>query len=450
MNYYGLLLAALCVDVFLPGLASCRLLDGSRLASFPAPDFATNFTLRAQEDENSSKKIHHGLNTDPAFVRVFAVANDGNNRHFCFNGVGSTQDAPGQSAYGGLVYAVNDEFVQVWAPTTSDGHIIFVQDGWGGEINTQQSDEATVFVEVWANFPQPTFRRELNISNAESFREVRHDLQQLPELVMVKVHARNPKIPGQGLWFPGISASQNFRPPSLYGGVIFAYNERAVRLWSPHLATGGCAFVGDGWGERQKSKPTQHCFVSVELWVNQLPVPSFRTDWFTIHAQRGGRGAYKEVYHNLGLLPSLVIVQLKVKYGSSNKGFVFEGQGGAQTGDNNPDGYGGVVFAYNNRSIRLWAPSKHDGSARRCLSLLVKSDSWGNGRNSQQVESNLEVLARIVVYAGKCNETLQSAYMRNQCLTSIYGSFKWKTEKDWSECSSICNNGVEKKRLTGT
>ena len=71
-----------------------------------------------------------------------------------------------------------------------------------------------------------------------------------------------------------------------------------------------------------------------------------------------------------------------------NKGFVFEGLGSAMSDDENDD-YGGVVFAYNESLVRLWAPSQNDGTDRG--RILFVGDGWGSERNVQ-MSTNAMVL----------------------------------------------------------
>ena len=453
MFLYGLLIRIFYLCGFLSvAVSEVSLLYGARLGAFPSPDFKTNFTLRSNEGHSSFKEIRHGLKTEPLHIRVYAIPKDGNNGGFSFDAIGSSQNSPSRSAFGGLLYAYNDEYIRVWAPTSIDGYIVYVKDGWGGETNTQESDEAEVFVEVWKNFPEPTFQIDLEIDPYDkakgSYREVDHQLRQKPELAVVKVSPiglfHQKKNPNHGFWFPGIAASQNPDPNGDYGGVIFAYNERKVRLWAPHKPNTGCVFIGPGWAGGLYSQRTTQCSVTIQLWVNQLPVPSFKTEWFDFKGQRD-QESFKEIFHKLGTLPSLVLVQLQATNGI-NYGYIFQGQGAVQSGDDNDNGYGGVMFAYNNKSIRLWAPSRNDGS-KKGYPLLVKGAGWGNNTNRQ--DGRMELKVRVVAYSGKCNASMETAYVDNQCITTLYESYIWKTEKSWSECSSICSNGTRRRGLTG-
>ena len=431
---------------------SGSLFSGARLGTFPTPDFQTSFVLSSNQGNGSFKEIRHGLKKEPLFIRLYAVARNGSNQGFSFDAIGSSQDSSSRSGYGGLIYAYNDECVRVWAPTDPSGRVIFVKDGWGGEVHAGESDEAEVFVKIWLSFPEPTFQLELEInpfdSAVGSYREVIHDLRQRPELVVVNIspvgNFHSELNPNHGFWFPGIAASQN-RASGAYGGVIFAYNEVKVRLWAPHRANSGCVFVGSSWAGGLYSQRTTHCTVQVKLWVNQLPVPSFKTPWFPFKGQQG-QNSFKEITHNLGTFPPLVRVQLRATSGI-NYGYIFEGQGSIQSGGDNSDGYGGVLFAYDNQSVRLWAPS--DNGTKKGFPLLVKGSSWGNNSNHQDGLSHYDALVRVVVYSGKCDEAMETAYIGNQCPTSLYEFYMWKHAKSWSDCSSICNIGVQEKPFTG-
>ena len=55
-------------------------------------------------------------------------------------------------------------------------------------------------------------------------------------------------------------------------------------------------------------------------------------------------------------MPSHVIVKVRAKDLPAVKDFVFFGVGAAQASDEFDEPYGGVLFGYNERFVRLWAP----------------------------------------------------------------------------------------------
>ena len=431
-----------------------NLLYGSRLGTFPKPDFRTNFTLKSNQGSSSFKEIRHGLNVDPFYVRVYARPQQGHNSDFCFNGIGSSQSSPSRSSYGGLIFAYNSEFVRIWAPTDPRGHVVFVKDGWGGEVNTQESDEAEVVVEIWRDGPAPTFQVEHVIDtrvhiSGQVYHKVDHELRQLPERVLVRLSPvespeNNGRNPNKGFWFHAVAASQNPDPSNNFGGVIFAYNERYVRLWAPDGVNNntGCIFVGQEWAGGLNTQKATKCRVETLLWVNQLPTPTFQTDWFDFSGQRD-HSSFREIAHGENRLPALVIVQLRAVNGK-NIGYVFEAQGATQSDDDGSSEYGGVVFAYDENRVRIWAPSKHDES-KKGYPLLVKS-GWGYGSNLQSGSDKVQI--RVLLYSSKCNSSSEALCEGDNCVTTLYDSYTTVVSQ-WSECSSICNNGTKSRLLTG-
>jgi len=113
---------------------------------------------------------------------------------------------------------------------------------------------------------------------------------------------------------------------------------------------------------------------------SKLPPPDYESDWFTMKSQ-AGTASFKELRHGLGVYPSKVKVLVKAIDGE-NKGFIFEGMGSAQHDDDQKNAlYGGVIFAYNDWNVRLWAPDKNNNySLGR---IIIVSDGWGGEMHSQ-------------------------------------------------------------------
>jgi len=106
----------------------------------------------------------------------------------------------------------------------------------------------------------------------------------------------------------------------------------------------------------------------------RLPEPDYDSGWFSMSSQ-AGNASFMEVVHNLGDYPSLVKVLVRAVDGV-NEGFIFEGLGAAQNDDDTAaKNYGGVVFAYNQERVRLWAPDRSNNeSTGRIINVL---DGWG-------------------------------------------------------------------------
>lgn len=427
---------------------STLLYNGARLGAFSKPDFRTSFRLRSNNGSSSFREVYTGQNQRPFHVRVYAKVLSGVNAGFCFEGVGAAQDSARKTghSYGGLVFAYNSNYVRIWAPSSfksnSNGKIIFVCQGWGGKKYNQHCDEALVVVEVWNIGPVPTFQTSVVVDTRmpnRVFHEVEHRLAEIPERVMVRVTPLNKDSKNHGFWFNGISSSQNVGKRS-YGGVIFAYNEKKIQLWLPSgTKNNGCVFVKCGWGGEEFTESTPSCMVYVFAWVSKFPVPSYTTEWTTLTSQGGQQNSFWEIKHMMSLLPSLVIVQGR----SGDKGLIFEGTGAVMSTDKNLKGYGGILYAYDENSVRVWLPQKTNGT-KNGYSIFVKQ-GWGN---DQQLQQSHTVRLRVIVYASNCDGTEETVMQKGICWNFRYGSYHWQTGP-WSKCSSICNKGQNSRKITG-
>lgn len=132
-----------------------RFPDGTTLSTkFPAPDFDSGwFEMSSQAGTASFKEVAHNLGVYPSMVKVLTKATDGNNNGFIFEAMGSAQADDEDDSYGGVIFAYNQNTVRIWAPdknnNDANGRIINLGDGWGGEVNTQQSQTAQVRVLAW-------------------------------------------------------------------------------------------------------------------------------------------------------------------------------------------------------------------------------------------------------------------------------------------------------------
>ncbi|XP_070538093.1 uncharacterized protein [Ptychodera flava] len=220
--------------------------------------------------------------------------------------------------------------------------------------------------------PHPDFQSSwLNLhsqAGASSFMTVHHNLGELP--VRVKVLVRALGGPNDGYMFEGVGATSadDDYAATKYGGVAFSYNKDEVRIWAPDVSNGvenGCIISTGGplWGGKY-DQCTHTAEVKVQAWLPlTFPCPDIETSWFEFRSQ-DGVNSFKEVEHNLGDRPSLVVVQYKaIDAGSDFEGFVYEGIGAAQCDDDREwANHGGLVYATDSWSVRLWAPSRHDSS----------------------------------------------------------------------------------------
>jgi hypothetical protein len=121
------------------------------------PDYDSGwFNMSSQAGANSFKQLNHNLNQYPAYVKVLVRAVDGNNLGYIFEGMGAAQNDDDGSSYGGLIFGYNQTSIRLWAPTKNNnspyGYIINIQDGWGNETFSQDSNNAQVRVLAWKGF----------------------------------------------------------------------------------------------------------------------------------------------------------------------------------------------------------------------------------------------------------------------------------------------------------
>jgi hypothetical protein len=188
---------------------------------------------------------------------------NGSNAAFAFEGLGSAQSDDDNSFYGGVVYGFNENNVRIWVPSKNDGnsngYVIWVKDGWGGEINTEKSFSADIVIEAWKHGPTPAWKSIVTMTaQKSSYKELRHGAKALPDYIQVQVKATDGN--NKGYVFYGMGSAQTDDDNNEYGGVIYAYDENNVRMWTAHEndgnSVGQCIFVGDGWGgemEMQRS-----------------------------------------------------------------------------------------------------------------------------------------------------------------------------------------------------
>ena len=436
----------------------CTLLyDDLRLAAFTVPDFRTSFILRSNNGSDSFREVQTGHNQMPFNVRVYAKVLNGDNVGFCFEGVGSAQVSARKTSYplGGIIFAYDKSRVRIWAPSVyrgkgANGRIVFVSQGWGDERYRQTCSEALVVVEVWYIGPAPSFQTNTFVDTQNTnhvFVQVDHKLGQIPERVAVRVtpfvgqDSQKPS-PNEGFWFNGITASQNLEKKG-YGGVIFAYDEQKILLWVPNSTTKktGCVFVTNGWGNELYAEIAPKCIVHIFAWILKFPVPTFKTEWKYMISQGSSDQTFLEINHLLNMLPALVVVQGRI----GNKGLIFEATGAVMSTDNNSRGYGGILFAYDKNSVRIWLPKRHQNNGtKNGYSILVKK-GWGI---SEMLQESHNVRVRVVIYTSNCDPRKETVTEKGICKSIEYNSYQWIAGL-WGRCSSICNKGVNRREILG-
>jgi len=136
--------------------------------------------------------------------------------------------------------------------------------------------------------------------------------------------------------------------------------------------------VLDGQTIGERERVTKLPWAHFSQQAKKLPEADYDSGWFLMSSQAGD-DSYKEVTHNLGVYPTRVKVLVRAIDGN-NDSFIFEGVGSAQQ-DDDGGAYGGVLFAYDQATVRLWAPTVNNQFAEgRIINI---GDGWGNEINSQ-------------------------------------------------------------------
>jgi hypothetical protein len=164
----------------------------ARWKSFHEPDFRSVVRVSSQNGQSSYQEIPHHLGVLPWLVRVYALSLNGSNAAFAFEGLGSAQSDDDNSFYGGVVYGFNENNVRIWVPSKNDGnsngYVIWVKDGWGGEINTEKSFSADIVIEAWKHGPTPAWKSIVTMTaQKSSYKELRHGAKALPDYIQVQV-----------------------------------------------------------------------------------------------------------------------------------------------------------------------------------------------------------------------------------------------------------------------
>lgn len=256
------------------------------------PSHDSNFTMTTSAATNY-RQVTHTANTNinsslPERVMVTVEAVDGPNRGFKFMARGASMvDNDGSKDYGGLVFAYNQGVVRLWAPSSSNGGIIFNNDGWGGERNVQKSRTGRVRVRVWGaeNAVEPSFtstpfqmcsncrtgscNQYTPSSYGWSFREVFVGGPKLPNYVKVETHITD-NGNNNGFVFEGISSAGMDDEHDGRTGLVFGYDTENVVLWAPTRSngrtSGRIAGVHDGWGNGRFNSAHQCVNVVVKTY----------------------------------------------------------------------------------------------------------------------------------------------------------------------------------------
>ncbi|KAK3587479.1 hypothetical protein CHS0354_003617 [Potamilus streckersoni] len=305
--------------------------------------------------------------------------------------------------YGGVIYIYNHEYVRIQTPIGYNnlgvGSVIYTGKSpyWTGP-NFQRSMQAYVRVRAWrgSSLPLPGYHQE-NISidarstdTSKVYIEKTHGLGKHPVYVKTRIHLTNGQYSGwvtDALGSTMIAYSvQEWWYRTI--GVISAYDDFHVRVWvHSHQRVGVIFSTEDGWGSPYHMNPTTQGRVEIFAWKD-FGYPALIKTSFDI-----GPGVANEQLEfpiNKMTVDELFFdVMVEAKQGP-NARFRFRGVGSAMTNTwnlNSVCGYGGLIYAYNNQSIRLWRPTSGYGGYTACIGNI-----FGNEQNSLAQEN-----ARVVI-----------------------------------------------------
>lgn len=381
-------------------------------------------------------ELNHNCSGIPWNIRVNIQVLSGANQGYIFDGTGAVMVDGSEigsttyggvaypETYGGLLFAYNDKTVRLWAPSGINGFIINVRGGWG-QKNLQSETTANVRVQASIGAaPQYdsgwTSMKSQSSVSSDIQRDFFHPISNI-QYAIVKVYYRPTSGPNQGYIFEAVGASQADDDGGSYGGVIFGYTSTYVRVYLPNntdTSNDNCAsgstgisltsginvctscstlggypcthkdgyavYVPSGFGGGKYTQRSHDVQVRVKIWSSTYVTPAFMTPGIGLTSNGV---AYNEYYHYAG--PSIDRVNVIVQGNSISPAFYSPGITAAQGTDIRPRVYGGVIYAYNENTIRLWAPAQSLNNMWHAYGQASSiGDGWGDGQgviNSQSV-----------------------------------------------------------------
>lgn len=333
--------------------------------------------------------------------------------------------------YGGLLFAYNENTVRLWAPSGVNGYIINVRGGWG-QVNLQSETSANVLVRAsLGSAPQYdsgwTSMRSQSSNPNNIQRDFPHPISNI-EYAIVKVYYRAKSGPNQGYIFEAVGASQADDDGGSYGGVVFGYTDTYVRVFLPNntdssndncpagsnglsLTSGinvctSCSslggypcthkdgyaiFVPSGFGGGRFTQRSHDVDVRVKIWSSTYVSPAFMSEGIGLTSNGV---AYNEYFHYA--TSSIDRVNIIVRGNAISPNWYSPGVTAAHGTDIRPRVYGGVIYAYNGNSVRLWAPAQSLNNMWHAYGQASSiGDGWGNGQN---VVNSQRVTVKMMIF----------------------------------------------------
>ncbi len=131
----------------------------------------------------------------------------------------------------------------------------------------------------------------------------------------------------------------------------------------------------------------------MRIRIERLSPPDYDSGWSRLYA-KANTASYRAFAHPGGGRKIARVRVLSRAITGPHRGYVFEAQGSAQADDDlSQNKFGGVVFAYDEHEVRVWAPSTTTRG-----SIINVPQGWVRRSDLQSEENEADV--RVVVWYG--------------------------------------------------
>ncbi|XP_033755777.1 uncharacterized protein LOC117338529 [Pecten maximus] len=119
-----------------------------------------------------------------------------------------------------------------------------------------------------------------------------------------------------------------------------------------------------------------------------LQPPNYVSSYVKLKAQSVHSEAIIQL--NITQVPIKVDIQVRPISGSDTN-FVFPGLGSSQRDDDKSGVYGGVVYKYNETSVKLYVPNRHDNSGDGTVIFTGYNNTWFGPKVQKEEEAETRV-----------------------------------------------------------
>ncbi|XP_063446780.1 uncharacterized protein LOC134726310 [Mytilus trossulus] len=359
------------------------------------PDFVSSWvTISAYS--NPEIDISHGLNELPLKVEVQIKVFDHSflGKDILFLATGSAQRGNDNALpFGGVLYVYNNETIKIMAPGPKGctnpyctGFLVYLgkNSTFGGKDPIHRSfTDGFVRARVWkaCSLPRPQFiSEEIQMSSGDS-KSITNGHN--TTWVIVRVHIEQDWVyEAQGSVFYETSSHP-------FGGVIFAFRDRQIRLWVPKRGAGSSNANGvpfnaiNGWGESGDFGYSKTVRVRAFVWdfksFDRNPIIVEQTSYINNDNFISVPPGYS--FHDNNLL----LFSIKAESGN-NQGYQFYPAGSSMTDgttDSNNTKFGSLVYGFTDDKIYYWTPNFN---ASGCVLLL--DGLWGSQNQQHCLSAN--------------------------------------------------------------